>query len=209
MPNSQLARSLLVFALGLSVLLLGFALWQWQSSESPVQVVRSSGTAAIGGPFELVDQAGQTRSSAEFLGRPLLIYFGYTYCPDICPTSLLAMSQGLDLLAEREPALAAPVVPLFITVDPARDTVETMAAYAEHFHERLVALTGSDEQVAAAAKAYRVYYRKAESDSASDYLVDHSGFIYLMDTEGAYLTHLTHDATPEQIAERLQEQLGS
>ena len=212
MPNTQLARSLLVLALGLTVLVLGIALWRWQA-ETPQQIVSggtsSSGTALIGGPFELVDQTGQTRTSADFLGGPMLIYFGYTYCPDICPTSLLAMTQGLELLEERAPAIAEPVVPLFITVDPERDTVETMKAYAEHFHARTVALTGSAEQVASAAKAYRVYYRKAESDSAEDYLMDHSGFIYLMDAEGAYLGHFSHNATAEVIAEKLAELLGS
>ena len=209
MPNTQLARSLLVFALGLAILVLGLATWHWQRTDTPSQTVNSSGTALIGGPFELVDQNGQTRTSAEFLGQPMLIYFGYTYCPDICPTSLLAMSQGLELLAESAPERAEEIVPLFITVDPERDTVETMKTYAEHFHPRMVALTGSAAQIAEAAKAYRVYYRKAESDSATDYLVDHSGYIYLMDGEGGYLTHMTHDATAEQIAERLQEQLGS
>ena len=139
----------------------------------------------------------------------MLVYFGYTYCPDICPTSLMAMSQGLDAFAESNPALAKEVVPVFVTVDPARDTVATLSAYAPHFHEDLVALTGTAEQVAGAAKAYRVYYAKAEGDATGDYLMDHSGFIYLMDRAGGYRAHFPHNATAAEIAAGLARHIGS
>ena len=171
--------------------------------------VTSSGTALVGGPFELVDQHGRTRRDGDFRGRPMLVYFGYTYCPDICPTTLLTMSQGLDGFADTNPDLAKEIVLVFITVDPERDTVETLAVYAPHFHEDLVALTGTAEQVAAAAKAYHVYYAKAEDGGTGDYLMDHSGFIYLMDRAGGYLTHFSHSATAAEIAAGLRQHVGS
>lgn len=212
MPRSSLGRALFVFALGFAVLATGLAGWLWtekqQNGIARSGASRSTGVATIGGPFELIDQAGQTRRDSDFRGRYLLVYFGYTFCPDVCPTSLQAMSQSLDVLAEQAPDRAESVVPLFITVDPARDDVATLAAYAPHFHERLVALTGSEEQVAAVAGDYRVYYAKAGTGTA-DYLMDHSSFVYLMDPEGRYLTHFSHTSTAEEIAEGLAKALGS
>ena len=113
------------------------------------------------------------------------------------------MTQGLDLLDEQAPAKAAAVLPVFVTVDPERDTVEALAAYAGHFHPRLLALTGTPEEAAVAAKAYRIYYQKVEAADASDYLMDHSSIIYLMGPDGAYLTHFTHATTADEIAQEL------
>src|SRR3546814_15665391 len=113
------------------------------------------------------------------------------------------MTQGLDLLAEQAADKAQAVLPVFITVDPERDTVEALATYAEHFHPRLLALTGTLEEVADAAKAYRIYYQKVEEPDASDYLMDHSSVIYLMAPDGSYPTHLTHASTAEQTAKDL------
>lgn len=207
-------RALVVFLAGTAILLLGLAAWLGRDMIAPSatsfgSATSGSGTALIGGPFELVDQSGATRTEADFKGRYMLIYFGYTFCPDICPTSLLSMTRALESLEESAPATAEQIVPIFITVDPERDSVEVIRDYAGHFHADMVALTGSDEQVATAAQAYRVYYRKAESEDASDYLVDHSGFIYLMDREGGYLRHFSHNATPEEIAEGLMDRVGS
>ena len=206
-----MGRALLVFALGFAVLATGLAGWLWNERQRSAAVRTGSssfsGVAAIGGPFSLIDQTGTTRRDSDFQGRYLLIYFGYTYCPDVCPTSLLAMSQGLDRLAEAAPDQAEAVVPLFITIDPARDDVATLAAYAPHFHERLVALTGSEAEIAEVAQAYRVYYAKA--GEGSDYLMDHSSFVYLMGPDGGYITHFNHTATPETIAEGLAKVLGS
>lgn len=207
-------RALIVFLSGTAVLLLGIALWLSQGALAPKSSVTGgatsgSGAALVGGPFELVDQSGATRTEADFAGRYMLVYFGYTFCPDVCPTSLLAMSHGLEALDESDPGLSEQIAPIFITVDPERDTVEVMGDYAGHFYPGLVALTGNAEQVDGAAKAYRVYYRKAETDSASDYLVDHSSFIYLMGPDGAYIRHFSHDATPEDIAAGLKEKLGA
>ena len=165
------------------------------------------GQAAIGGPFELVDHGGETRSAEDFRGRYLLIYFGYTYCPDVCPTGLATMSRGLEALAERAPDKAEAVVPIFITVDPERDDVEAMAAYVSHFHDRMVGLTGEPERIAEVARNYRVYYRKIDEKGEGDYLMDHSSFIFLMGPEGDYLAHYTHTSPVEEIAAGLEEKV--
>jgi len=166
----------------------------------------SSGIAKIGGPFALTDQDGRARTDADFRGSLMMVYFGYTYCPDACPTALLAMSQALDMLG----AAADKVVPIFVTVDPERDTVEQLKLYAQNFHPRTVMLTGSPEQVAAAAKAYRVYYAraKASADEKPDqYLMDHTSIVYLMDRDGRYITHFTHATQADKIAETLRKHL--
>ena len=210
MPN---ARVWLIVAIGFVLLGAGLLSWQWYRTPLPPAAVTgtttSYGVAQVGGPFELVDHHGQTRRDADFRGRYLLVYFGYTFCPDVCPTTLLAMSQALRSLAESDPDLAERVAPLFITVDPERDTVEALAAYVPNFHPDLVALTGSAEQIAAAAKEYRVYYAKVEDDSASDYLMDHSSFIYLMGPDGAYVTHFDHFAQAAKIVDGLRRYLES
>ncbi|OSQ45925.1 MULTISPECIES: SCO family protein [unclassified Thalassospira] len=165
----------------------------------------SSGVASIGGPFNLIDQNGKARTEQDFRGEYMLVYFGYTYCPDVCPTELQAMSNAMDIL----PAdVAKKVQPIFISVDPERDTVAAMADYVPHFHPRLIGLTGSLEQTSAAAKAYRVYYSKAfeegEPKDSDTYLVDHSSFIYLMGPNGAYVRHFNYGETPEKIAEGIE-----
>ena len=209
MPNT---RAWLILALGFLVLAGGLAAWHWSRTASrPVAysgTTVTSGTARVGGPFELIDQNGETRTDGDFRGRYMLINFGYTYCPDICPTSLLTMSHGLELLAEQAPEAAKQVVPVFITVDPERDTVEALAAYAPSFHPDLVALTGTAEEIAAAAKAYRVYNAKAEDEASGTYLMDHSSFMYLIGPDGAYRTHFGHTAPSEEIAEGLERHIG-
>jgi len=167
----------------------------------PGQQAAVAPAPVIGGPFTLVDQNGNTVTDADFRGRYMLIYFGYTYCPDVCPTALTRNSDALDLMG----AAADRVVPVFITVDPERDTVEHMKDYADFFHPRLVALTGTPEQVAAVAKAYRVYFAKAQEKGADadDYLMDHTSITYLMGPDGQFLSHFGHDVSPERMAERL------
>jgi protein SCO1/2 len=167
---------------------------------------RGSGTAAIGGPFRLTDQNGNRVTNETFAGRNMLIYFGYTYCPDICPLSLQNMVAALD---ELSPAEAERVAPIFITVDPERDTVEQLASYVPLFDDRLIGLTGTDAEIKAAARAYRVYFAKAEVEGSADYLMDHSSFIYLMGPDGTYRAHFGHDATPQEIAARLRSELGT
>ena len=196
-------------ALTLVLLAVAAGLFAWSRfDESGREAV---GAAAIGGPFELTDQNGRTRTEEDFRGRYMLVYFGYTYCPDICPSSLATLSRGLEALAERAPEKAEAIVPVFITVDPERDDVETMASYVPHFHDRLVGLTGTPEQIAEVTKEYRIYYRKVEEEGVGSdgYLMDHSSFIYLMGPEGTYITHFAHDAPVDEIAERLEEKVQS
>ncbi len=164
----------------------------------------SAGVSRIGGPFTLVDQTGKTRTEKDFRGEYMLVYFGYTYCPDVCPTELQAISNAMDLLPKD---VAKQIQPIFITVDPERDTVGAMADYVSHFHPRLIGLTGTLEQTSAAAKAYRVYYAKAfeegEPKDSDTYLVDHTAFIYLMGKDGSYIRHFNQGESPEKIAEGL------
>ena len=178
----------------------------WPFAGKLEQVAESQGEALVGGPFSLVDQTGIRVTEADFAGRSKLMFFGYTYCPDMCPLGLATIAAAYDQL---DPEEQARVVPIFVTVDPERDTVEAIADYVDLFHPRMVGLTGSLEETDAAAKAYRVYYRKAESESATDYLVDHSTFTYLMDGDNRYVSHFGHAATPEDLVEGLRRHLGS
>lgn len=138
----------------------------------------------IGGAFALKDQTGKIRTDADFRGQLMLVYFGFTYCPDICPTDLQQIGLAMEQLGDD----AKSVQPLFITLDPERDTVEHLAQYMPLFHPRLLGLTGSIKDVSQAADAYRVYYNRVSTGSKpDDYTVDHSAFIYLIDRDGKYL----------------------
>ena len=159
------------------------------------------GTPSIGGPFALIDQDGRPVNSVDFRGKLMLIYFGFTWCPDICPTELQSMALALDALGPQ----AALAQAIFISVDPERDKPEVLKAYVAQFHERLIGLTGSAEQTAAAAKAYKVYYAKSGNTGGADYQIDHSGFIYLMDRTGIYLTHFRPGTPPAEIATRIRQ----
>jgi len=161
------------------------------------------GVAAIGGPFELVDQTGSTVTDKSWPGQYLLVYFGYTFCPDVCPTELSIIGVALTALEEEAADVAAKIQPVFITVDPERDTTAVMADYVPSFHPRMAGLTGSDEQIRAAAKSYRVYFAKGQDDGDGAYLMDHSSFTYLIDPEGQYVTHFAPMTDPQEIAERL------
>jgi len=161
---------------------------------------------AFGGPFALVDHTGAVRTDRDYRGRFLLLHFGYTTCPDICPTGLQTMAEALDRLG---PA-AARVQPLFVTVDPARDTAAVLADYVGHFHPRLVGLTGSDAQIRAVLKAYRVHRMKVpDADGrAEDYLVSHGSLTYLMGPDGGFLTLFPHGTPAERMAAALQNYLA-
>ena len=168
------------------------------------QTTTARGTVPIGGSFSLLDQDGRRVSEQDFRGRFMLVYFGYTFCPDVCPLGLQTLMQALeDLPAE----LRARVVPVFVTVDPERDTVAVMKDYVASFGPDLVGLTGSPDEVAQALRAWRVYVSKGEAKDGV-YLVDHSTFTYLMGPDGAYVTHFGHDATPEAIARKTAEAIG-
>lgn len=158
------------------------------------------GKAQVGGPFTLVDATGRTVTDADFRGRYMLVYFGYTYCPDVCPAGLQVIAAALDKLGPK----ADKVAPIFISVDPARDTPAKMGDYVKSFGSRFVGLTGSQDQVAAAAKGYRVYYKKiVDPKSPADYTLDHSSIIYVMDPKGEFVMHFTHASSADMIAERL------
>ena len=156
------------------------------------------GGGAIGGPFTLTDQTGATVTEAEVLARPALVYFGYTFCPDVCPLDNARNAEAADILEE----MGHEVNPVFITVDPDRDTVEVMADYAEVFHPRMQALTGSEDQVKAAAQAYKVYYQ-AHDKTDDYYLVDHTTFTYLMLPGSGFADFFRREESADQIAARV------
>ena len=141
------------------------------------------GKEPIGGPFTLVDHTGKPRTDADFRGKLMLVYFGFSFCPDVCPTDLMAIGQAVDKLGPGGDA----VQPLFVTVDPDRDTPARLADYVPFFHLRLLGLTGDAAQIRDAARLYRVFYAKVAIEGAAEYTVDHSGFVYLMDRDGKYL----------------------
>jgi cytochrome oxidase Cu insertion factor (SCO1/SenC/PrrC family) len=199
--SPALRRGLLVFLAGLALLAGAFSVDYWWAGAGSAG--GGLGGIAIGGPFTLTDQNGRVRSDQDFRGSLMLVYFGYTYCPDACPTALQTMSSALDLLGDAGKA----VQPIFITVDPARDTVAQMKLYAGNFHPRLVALTGTPAETAAAANAYRIYFAKVDQGGGNDYLVDHSSLVLLMDRDGRYLTHFTPEATPESMAKAIKSYL--
>jgi cytochrome oxidase Cu insertion factor (SCO1/SenC/PrrC family) len=157
------------------------------------------GQPTVGGPFVLVNGDGETVTEKAFDGKVMAVYFGFTYCPDVCPTELAIVADAIDLLPAN---VAAKVAPLFITIDPDRDTPELVKEYAANFHENMVGLTGTPEQIAAAGKAYRVYYAKRETESGS-YTMDHTSYIYIMDKQGRYYRHFRMNSSPEEIAEAL------
>jgi cytochrome oxidase Cu insertion factor (SCO1/SenC/PrrC family) len=150
----------------------------------------------IGGPFALTDHTGRAVTQADYKGKLLLVYFGFTYCPDICPTDLQNIGLALDRLGARADA----VQPLFITLDPARDTAEHLKDYVPMFHPRLIGLTGSDSAIKLAADAYRVYFAKVPNARGDDYTVDHSAFIYLVGADGKYLGFLPPGTAADRIA---------
>jgi cytochrome oxidase Cu insertion factor (SCO1/SenC/PrrC family) len=159
----------------------------------------------VGGPFELTDHTGRIRTERDFRGQLMLLYFGFTYCPDICPADLQAIGLALDKLGSD----AARVQPLFVTVDPERDTAEHLAEYVPLFHPRLIGLTGSLDAIRKAADAYKVYFAKvAVGKEAGDYTVDHTAFIYLMDRDGNYLGFFPPGTSADRMVEIIRPRLA-
>lgn len=158
----------------------------------------------IGAPFTLTDQHGKTVSSADFRGRTLLIYFGYTFCPDACPTALSNISLALD---QMPPSAREKIVPFFITIDPERDTVPQMSSYLANFSPAIIGLTGTPDQIAPVVKAFRVYAHKVPGEGGA-YTMDHSSILYLIDGEGRFAGTLAPTATPKEIAESLLKRVG-
>lgn len=159
--------------------------------------------ARIGGDFTLTGEDGQPVSWTDFNGKWRVVYFGFAYCPDICPTDLQRTSQGLTLYARDQPQLAAQIQPIFITIDPERDTPEVVAEFTDAFSKDLIGLTGTPEQIAAAAKAFGVYFAKGEVNEQGAYMMDHSNVTYLFDPQGEPVSMLPTDQGAEAVAAEL------
>jgi len=177
-------------------------LWHASDSLSGMSRVVSQGEALIGGPFILIGQDGKVRRATDFRDRFMLVYFGYSYCPDVCPTTLAVMADALEKLGPK----AARVVPIFITIDPERDTSGVLKTYLKGFGPRFVGLTGDAKAIAAAAHAYRVYYRKRPLKGGG-YAMDHSSHIYLMGRDGKFIASYDETFGPDELAEALKKQL--
>lgn len=162
------------------------------------------GRGHVGGPFELIDQAGHARTDKDFRGKLLLVYFGYTTCPDICPTDLMQIGLAIDKLG----AVGDEVQPIFISVDPGRDTSKVLADYVPSFHRRLIGLTGTAAQIRAVADAYKAYYAKYKPEGGGVYLIDHSGFTYLMDRSGEYLGFFPAGTSADRMVEIIRQHLA-
>lgn len=160
---------------------------------------QSTGRALIGGPFTLTDHTGRRVTEKDFAGKPMLVFFGFTHCPDICPSGLQVLAAALDQLGPKAEQLSA----VFITLDPERDTPEVMREYVKSFGPHIMGLTGTADEAAAAAKAYRVYAKKTPPDEAGNYSVDHSSFMYLMDAKGEFVKHFPHTVSPDELAQGL------
>ena len=156
--------------------------------------------ARIGGPFTLTNQDGRQVSDRDFAGRYRIVYFGYTFCPDVCPVDARNIGAGLAVLDKSDPAIAAKVVPIFITVDPGRDTPAVLKSFIANFHPRMVGLTGSADAIAAVAKEYAIYYKQGEVSPGGGYMVDHSRVSYLMDPQGKPIALVPQDNSPEAVA---------
>ncbi|HYG89977.1 MAG TPA: SCO family protein [Azospirillum sp.] len=197
--NARILRIALASIVGL-LIAAGIAWWQVQHATSQVETT----AAAIGGPFRLTDHTGKTVSDADYRGKHLLIYFGYTFCPDVCPTELNTMASALDKLGP----LADRIQPLLITIDPERDTAAHLAEYVTLFHPRLVGLTGTPEQIRQVTREYRVYAKKADGGTGDAYLMDHSSFVYLMGPDGKYVGVFPGGTTPEKMAGDIKKRVG-
>ncbi|MCU0911535.1 MAG: SCO family protein [Rhodobacteraceae bacterium] len=201
-----MTRFYAISAVALTAALLGFMGWRiltaspgGEGGDRFAQCRASAvagGMGSVGGPFTLVDGTGATVTDAEVIDRPALVYFGYTFCPDVCPFDTARNAAAVDLLEER----GIDVKPVFVTVDPERDTPEVMAEFTQYVHPRMVGLSGTPEQVADAVRAYRVYARKQEAEDAF-YLVDHSTFTYLVLPGHGVVEFFRRETEPEEMAE--------
>lgn len=187
-------------------LLIGGLVWLTSGSNPDEQFAQcragqiAGGSAAIGGPFELVSETGETMTDAQVIDQPTLIYFGYTFCPDVCSIDVSRNAVAVDILEEN----GSIVKPVFISIDPKRDTPEVLADYTEIMHPRMLGLTGSEAQVKTASQAYRTYYNVHDADDDEFYLVDHSTLSYLVFPEQGFAEFFRRDETPEGMAERIQ-----
>jgi cytochrome oxidase Cu insertion factor (SCO1/SenC/PrrC family) len=182
----------------------GLAVAEQQPSAAQMMDDLMYGRGTVGGPFTLTDQTGRLRSDTEFRGKLMIVYFGYSYCPDVCPTDLMAITQALDALG---PA-ADGVQPLFITIDPERDT-KGLADYVAAFHRSFVGLTGSPAEIRKVANSYKAFYVKVQDERSADYSIDHAGVIYLMGRNGEYLGFMPPQTNPDRLTEILRRYLAN
>jgi len=201
---SQATLKIALVALVISILtVVGTTAWLMSEINSGTSSRTSFTNVQLGGPFTLTDHTGNHVSNTDFYDHFMLIYFGYTHCPDVCPTELSNIATALDILGPQ----AENIVPLFITLDPQRDTPEALANYVPLFHERLVGLTGTETEVAAVAKAYSVFYEKIESERTTDYTLKHTTLIYLIRPDGKLVESFPHGTTPTEISDAIRTQI--
>ncbi len=187
---NSLGRGRLWLVLGLAVLIA--AGLGWMRFAAPAPPAGNLAGSTLGGAFILIDQDGKSVREQDFAGRWRLIYFGYGFCPDICPTDLALMGRGLSAFEAADPAQGAMVAPIFITIDPERDTPAVMKPFVAAFHPRLVGLTGTPAQIAAVTKAFGVYSKRVETGDPENYLMDHSAMVYLFAPDGRAVAFLPH-----------------
>ena len=208
MPGSRARAWLLIASLfGCALFGNGFAAAQEQPPEQPSAAEMMDdlmyGRGTVGGAFTLTDQTGRKRSDIEFRGKLMIVYFGYTNCPDVCPADLMAITQALDALGPEADAIQ----PIFITVDPERDS-RVLADYVAAFHHSLVGLTGSPEEIRKVANAYKAFYAKGPIEPSGEYSIDHAGVIYLIGRAGEYLGFMPPQTGPDRLTEVLRRYLG-
>jgi len=195
-------RMFAIGAAGIVALFLGVTVWLTMAGSGDddqfAQCRSGSVGGDLGGRFELVNAAGETVTDTDVITEPTLIYFGYTYCPDVCPLDVDRNAAAVEILEERNQS----VTPVFISIDPARDTPKVVGEFAEAMHPRMIGLTGSPAQVKAASQAYRTYYQ-AHEPVDGEYLVDHSTFSYLMMPEVGFVDFFRRELPPEELADKL------
>ncbi len=201
----QKRNLLTIGAIGFAILLFAIlGIVQTEKSHKSIAIVQDmqgskSGTPSIGGVFELVDKDGKIWKNTDFKGKPMLVYFGYSYCPHICPQALSHMTEAIEELGGGKV-----IQPIFVSIDPQRDTLDSLRSFAQNFHKDFVMLTGSKAQIDQALKAYRVYAARAsENSKENDYQMDHSSLIYLMDKNGEYRAHFDHQTPSHEIVKRV------
>ena len=175
----------------------------WMRFAAPAAPAGNLAGATLGGAFTLTNQNGQTVREADFGGQYRLIYFGYVFCPDVCPTDLALLGRGLQAFEQQSPALGAKVAPIFITIDPHRDTPAVLQPFVAAFHPRLVGLTGTPAQIAAVTQAYGVYSRRMETGDTENYLMDHSAMVYLYGADGRPIAFLPHQGLSAQAISQM------
>ncbi len=199
-------RNILIVALVAAIAIIGAGAWQYVKKQG--QGTDGTGGVQIGGPFSLTDHNGKAVTEKDYAGKYLLVFFGYTFCPDVCPTAMQTISEAMDLLGED----GRKVQPLFISIDPERDTPAVLKEFVSNFHPSIIGLTGTPEQIAAVAKAYRVYYARARTEGEEEddqyYLMNHSAVVYLIDPDGKFIAHFAHTDPPEQIAAKIRKVIG-